>query len=69
MILKSGSANFQWIHDELIVKESFRRRILELNNIGYIEIDGNNIKLTKNGHKISWVLVKVQKIFSIINSG
>lgn len=69
LILKSGSANFNWIHDELIVKESFRRRILELNIMGYIDIEGNNITLTKNGHKISCLLVKIQKYLNIINSG
>ena len=69
MMRKSGSANFQWIHEELIVKESYRRRILELERMGIINIDGDNILLTNYGYKISQLLVAVQKKFSIIHSG
>ena len=69
MTLKFGSANFEWIYNELIVKNTFKKRIFELNKIGFINIEGNNITLTKNGQKISWLLVKIQRKFNIINSG
>ncbi len=69
MLRKNGSANFQWIYEELIVKESYRRRILELESMGIVKIDGDNILLTNHGYKISQLLVAVQKKYNIIHSG
>lgn len=69
MLRKRGSANFQWIYEELIVKDSYRRRILELENMGIVNINGDNILLTSRGYRISQLLVAIQKKFNIIHSG